>query len=79
MSTSGRNHLTKTLWYALRVTWPESKPRKPKWYRVPIDEMLRHIREDLAKNVVAIPSSFPKRSTGDGSKMYDPPMLPLTA
>jgi len=27
-------------------TWPEPKPCKRKWGRVPFDQMLRHIRED---------------------------------
>jgi hypothetical protein len=27
-------------------TWPEPKPCKRKWARVPFDRMLRHIRED---------------------------------
>jgi hypothetical protein len=28
------------------MTWPEPKPCKRKWGRVPFDQMLRHIRED---------------------------------
>jgi hypothetical protein len=28
------------------MTWPEPKPYKRKWGRVPFDQMLRHIRED---------------------------------
>ena len=27
-------------------SWPEPKPCKRKWARVPFDQMLRHIRED---------------------------------
>jgi hypothetical protein len=32
--------------YLFRVTWPEPKPCKRKWGRVPFDQMLRHIRKD---------------------------------
>jgi hypothetical protein len=28
------------------VMWPEPKPCKRKWGRVPFDQMLQHIRED---------------------------------
>jgi hypothetical protein len=40
----------------LGMTWPEPKPCKPKWGRVPFDQMLRHIREDKyeqCRNMVA--------------------------
>ncbi len=32
--------------HALRVTWPEPKPCKRKWGRVPFEQMLRHIKQD---------------------------------
>jgi len=28
------------------MTWPEPKPCKPKYGRVPFEQMLRHIKED---------------------------------
>jgi hypothetical protein len=36
------------------VTWPEPKPCKRKWLKVPFDEMLRHIREDKCEQCRAL-------------------------
>jgi hypothetical protein len=40
--------------YAFRVTWPEPKPCKRKYGRVPFEQMLRHIREDKCEQCRAL-------------------------
>jgi hypothetical protein len=36
------------------MTWPEPKPCKPKWCRVPFEQMLRQIREDKCEQCRAL-------------------------
>jgi hypothetical protein len=36
------------------VNWPEPKPCKRKWLKVPFDQMLRHIREDNCEQCRAL-------------------------
>jgi hypothetical protein len=38
----------------MSATWPEPKPCKPKYGRVPFEQMLRHIREDKCEQCRAV-------------------------
>ena len=43
-------------------TWPEPKPCKRKWGRVPFDQMLRHIREDHCEQCKAVVRYFDREA-----------------
>jgi len=44
------------------TTWPEPKPSKRKWGRVPFDQMLRHIREDHCEQCRAVVRYFDRQA-----------------
>src|SRR5258708_7162809 len=43
-------------------TWPEPRPCKRKWGRVPFDQMLRHIREDHCEQCKAVVRYFDREA-----------------
>ena len=44
------------------TTWLEPKPCKPKWGRVPFDEMLGHIRDTKCEQCRAVVLYFDKEA-----------------
>lgn len=48
--------------YNLGMTWPDPKPCKRKWGRVPFDQMLRHIREDHCEQCRKVVRYFDRES-----------------